>query len=93
MLFQHALATSSIFGGASYETTWYTEALSTLGELYEARGDRAKAAEYYRRYVDVLKDADPPIAAHVAEVRERLARLSGEAGDRPRAAGRSNPPT
>jgi tetratricopeptide (TPR) repeat protein len=93
VLFQHALATSSIFGGASYETTWYTEALSTLGELYEARGDRAKAAEYYRRYVDVLKDADPPIAAHVAEVRERLARLSGEAGDRPRAAGRSNPPT
>jgi tetratricopeptide (TPR) repeat protein len=91
VLFEHALATSSLFGGASYEAMWYTEALSMLGELYEGRGDRAKAAEYYRRYVDVLKDADPPIAAHVAEIRERLARLSGDSGDRPRTAGKSSP--
>ena len=91
VLFEHALATSSLYGGASYEAAWYTEALSTLGELYEGRGDRAKAAEYYRRYVEVLKDADPPIAAHVAEIRERLARLSGDSGDRPRTAGKSSP--
>jgi serine/threonine-protein kinase len=91
VLFERALATSSIYGGASYEATWYTEALSTLGELYEARGDRTKAAEYYSRYVDVFKDADPPIASRVAEIRERLARLSGETGDRPRTTSRPSP--
>jgi tetratricopeptide (TPR) repeat protein len=91
VLFERALATSSTYGGPSYEANWYTEALSTLGELYEARGDRAKAAEYYSRYVDVLKNADPPIAVHVAEIRERLARLSGESSDRPRSPRRSTP--
>ena len=91
VLFERALATSSLFGGAGYEATWYTEALSTLGELYEARGDRAKAAEYYRRYIAVFKEPDPPIAAHVAEIRERLARLTGESGDRPRTPDRSTP--
>ncbi|HSQ28850.1 MAG TPA: tetratricopeptide repeat protein [Gemmatimonadaceae bacterium] len=61
------------------------------GELYEARGDRAKAAEYYRRYIDVFKDPDPPIAAHVAQIWERLARVTGESGDRPRSPGRPTP--
>jgi len=54
--------------------------LSALGDLYESRGDRAKAAEYYRRYVDLLKDADPPLSTQVAAVREKLARLMGESG-------------
>ena len=84
VLFERALGTSSTYGGATYESTWYTEALSTLGDLYESRGDRAKAAEYYKRYVDVFKDPDPPIAAHVAQIRERLARVTGESGDHPR---------
>jgi tetratricopeptide (TPR) repeat protein len=72
-LFERALATSSMFGGNVYEARWYPQALSMLGDLYEARGDRAKAEEYYRRYVDLLKDADPPLAVHAAEVRAKLA--------------------
>jgi hypothetical protein len=51
-----------------------------LGDLYEARGDRAKAAGYYRRHIDVFKDPDPPIARQVAAVREKLARVTGEPG-------------
>lgn len=78
VLFERALATSSAFGGQIYEPGWYTQALLTLGELYEARGDRAKAAEYYRRHIDVFKNPDPPIAAQVAAVREKLARVTGE---------------
>jgi tetratricopeptide (TPR) repeat protein len=78
VLFERALATSSLFGGAEYEAGWYAQALVVLGDLYEARGDRAKAAEYYRTYADVLKDADPPIASQVAAVREKLARVTGE---------------
>jgi tetratricopeptide (TPR) repeat protein len=79
-LFEKALGTSSLFGGEVYEAGWYSQALSMLGDLYQARGDRAKAAEYYRRYVDLLEGADPPVATQVAAVREKLRRLSGESG-------------
>ena len=80
VLFERALATSSLFGGDFYEASWYSQALSTLGDLYEARGNRSKAIEYYQRYVELLEHADPPIAAQVAAVREKIARLSGESG-------------
>jgi tetratricopeptide (TPR) repeat protein len=46
-----------------------------LGELYEARGDRAKAAAYYQKFVDLWKNADPELQPQVAEIRQRLARL------------------
>jgi tetratricopeptide (TPR) repeat protein len=49
-----------------------------LGELYEARGDRAQAREYYGRFADLWKDADPELQPLVREVRARLARLAGE---------------
>jgi hypothetical protein len=51
-----------------------------LGDLYDARRDRAKAAEYYRRHIEVFKDPDPLIAKQVAAVREKLARVTGEPG-------------
>jgi len=46
-----------------------------LGELYEARGDAAKALERYRAFVQLWKDADPELQPQVAEVRARIARL------------------
>jgi tetratricopeptide (TPR) repeat protein len=49
-----------------------------LGELYEARGDRAKARDYYGRFVDLWKDADPELQPVVRDVRARLARLASE---------------
>jgi tetratricopeptide (TPR) repeat protein/TolB-like protein len=73
VLFERALATSSLFGGNVYEARWYPQALSMLGDLYEARGDKARAEEYYRKYVDLLKGADPPLAAQAAAVRAKLA--------------------
>ena len=84
VLFERALATSSAYGGPIYEPGWYTQALLTLGDLYEAKGDRAKAAEYYRRHIDVFKDPDPEIARQVATVREKLARVTGEPDGTPR---------
>ena len=74
VLFERALATSSAFSGKLYEAGWYAQSQLQLGELYEARGDRLKSAESYRRYVELLKNADPPIAAQVAAVRAKLAR-------------------
>jgi tetratricopeptide (TPR) repeat protein len=47
-----------------------------LGELYEAKGDRQKAAAHYRRFVDLWQNADPELQPQVAEVRQRLSRLS-----------------
>jgi tetratricopeptide (TPR) repeat protein len=47
-----------------------------LGELYEAKGDRAKAAAYYQKFVDLWKDADPELQPQVAEIRQRLSRLT-----------------
>jgi tetratricopeptide (TPR) repeat protein len=54
------------------------EALKRSGELYEAKGDRAKASDRYRRFVELWKNADPELQPGVREVRERLARLATE---------------
>ena len=47
-----------------------------LGELYEAKGDRVKAAHHYQAFVDFWKDAEPDLQPQVADVRKRLARLA-----------------
>jgi tetratricopeptide (TPR) repeat protein len=53
-------------------------ALKRLGELYEARADRKRAAEYYGRFVELWKEADPELQPAVREVRTRLAQLVQE---------------
>jgi tetratricopeptide (TPR) repeat protein len=53
-------------------------ALKRAGELYEAKGDRAKAAARYRRFVELWKNADPELQPGVREVRARLGRLATE---------------
>ncbi len=55
-------------------------ALKRLGELYEAKGDRKKAAQYYGKFVELWKDADPELQPGVKEIRGRLARLAQEPG-------------
>jgi tetratricopeptide (TPR) repeat protein len=49
-----------------------------LGELYEERGNHPKALDYYSRFVDLWKDADPELQPVVRDVHGRLARLAGE---------------
>ncbi|HSA55828.1 MAG TPA: protein kinase [Gemmatimonadaceae bacterium] len=46
-----------------------------LGELYEARGDRAKAMSHYARFVELWKDADPELQPLVRQARDRLTAL------------------
>jgi tetratricopeptide (TPR) repeat protein len=53
-------------------------AYKRLGELYEARGDREKAVEYYDKFVALWKDADAELQPVVADVRARIAALVGE---------------
>jgi tetratricopeptide (TPR) repeat protein len=52
--------------------------LKRLGELSEERGNRAKALEYYGRFVALWKDADPELQPVVKDVRARIARLASE---------------
>jgi tetratricopeptide (TPR) repeat protein len=49
-----------------------------LGELYEERGERAKAIEYYNSFVKLWSDADEELQEQVSEIRNRIARLVGE---------------
>jgi tetratricopeptide (TPR) repeat protein len=53
-------------------------AYKRLGELYEARGDRAKAVEWYGRFTAIWADADPETQPVVADMRRRIQRLAGE---------------
>jgi tetratricopeptide (TPR) repeat protein/tRNA A-37 threonylcarbamoyl transferase component Bud32 len=46
-----------------------------LGELYEAKGDRERAASQLAAFVDMWKDADPELQPKVKEARARLASL------------------
>ncbi len=57
---------------------WLPVAYRRLGELYEQRGDREKAIDYYNRFVDLWQDADPELQPQVEDVKQRLARLVGE---------------
>ena len=56
----------------------YPVILRRLGDLYEQRGDRAAAIEWYSRFVDLWHDADPDLQPVVREIRDRIARLTAE---------------
>jgi hypothetical protein len=49
-----------------------------LGELYEQRGNREKAVEWYSRFTDLWAGADPALQPIVQDVRGRIQRLTGE---------------
>jgi eukaryotic-like serine/threonine-protein kinase len=47
-----------------------------LGELYEAKGDTAKAVAQYRAFVEQWKNAEPELQPRVAEVKRRIEALT-----------------
>ena len=49
-----------------------------LGEMAEARGDRAGAREHYSAFVELWTTADAELQPAVAGIRERLAGLQGD---------------
>jgi tetratricopeptide (TPR) repeat protein len=73
--FEHYLDTPFLFrmNQDVIQRAWI---LRRLGELYEAKGEPAKAEQYYRQFVEQWKDADPVLQPQVTEVRNRLTRLA-----------------
>jgi tRNA A-37 threonylcarbamoyl transferase component Bud32/tetratricopeptide (TPR) repeat protein len=56
---------------------WYlAPSLYRLGELYESAGDTKHATEYYGRFVDLWKNADPELQPRVEEARKRMERMN-----------------
>jgi len=78
VLYERFVTTPTLIGHLIADPPGLAASYKRLGELYEARSDRVKAAEYYNRFVELWKDADPELQPGVREVRARLARLAGE---------------
>jgi tetratricopeptide (TPR) repeat protein len=59
--------------GRLYYGDIYAKAFYTLGKIAEQQGDRARACDNYRKFLDLWKDADPGLA----EVEDAGRRLAG----------------
>lgn len=52
----------------------YAKSFYMLGQIYGQKGELSIAAENYRKFLDLWKDADPGIS-EVGDARQRLAAL------------------
>ncbi len=67
--------------GRQRNDSWYGPyILYRVGEVYEARGDRARAADYYSQFAELWRGADPGLQPRVTDARRRLAALTAEPG-------------
>ncbi len=65
-------------GDGRGDSYWTPAIRRRLGELYEQKGNRAKAADNYARFVDLWSTADPEFQPVVAAARASIARLKVE---------------
>ena len=78
-VYERAVTTPGYFRAFEEEAT-LGPTYRRLGELYEERGDTARAREYYGRFVELWKDADAELQPSVRDVRQRLVKLGRETG-------------
>ncbi|MGE5231269.1 MAG: protein kinase domain-containing protein [Deltaproteobacteria bacterium] len=60
------------------DAIWLGRTYYRLAELYEERGERAKAAENYTKLVQLWQGADPELRTKVLDAKARLKALMGE---------------
>jgi tetratricopeptide (TPR) repeat protein len=70
--------TGMMAGAHNPDAAWRADTYVRLGSLYEQRGSRDLAVDYYNRFVGLRQDADPELQPRVEDVRRRIARLVGE---------------
>ncbi len=80
VIYERLLTTPTALGHLAADRYALAPTYKRLGELYEAKGDRKKAADYYGRFVELWKNADAELQPGVKEIRGRLARLAQEQG-------------
>jgi tetratricopeptide (TPR) repeat protein len=79
-LYEKVVDAPTVFGHMVVDRYGLAPTYKRLGELYEARNDRKRAALYYEKFMGLWKQADPELQPGVREVRGRLARLAQEPG-------------
>ena len=72
------VATTPVFYEDAQELLALPVAYERLGELYEGKGDKQKALEYYGKFVELWKNADPELQPRVQAAKKRMAALAGE---------------
>ena len=75
-VFTRYVESTSISGRLGGDGFFLAGSYKRLGELWQAKGDRAKAARYYTKFLELWKDADPDLQPKVTDVRKRLAHLA-----------------
>jgi tetratricopeptide (TPR) repeat protein len=74
---EEAIRWYSTLESSPYELILRAPAHLHRAEIYEVSGDRARAIEHYRAFVELWKDADPELQPTVDEARMALRRLGG----------------
>jgi tetratricopeptide (TPR) repeat protein len=75
-MYERYIATPNAIRWETIDYLALAGAQKRLGELYEAKGERQKAALHYMRFVELWTNADPEFQPRVAEVKRRLALLA-----------------
>lgn len=65
----------SIAERASYELVYLAPAYLRQAEIYDKRADRARAADYYRKFIELWGAADPELQPAVAGAQRRMEEL------------------
>ena len=65
------------FQGSAAELVYLAPIHLRQGQIFEARGEREKAATHYRQFLGLWPEPDPSLGAAVIEARSRLGPLSG----------------
>ncbi len=71
---------TSIMGKMNNDQYFLALSYRRLGELWENKGDKTKAAENYTKFIDLWKNADADLQPKVLDAKKRLAKLTGVEG-------------
>jgi tetratricopeptide (TPR) repeat protein len=78
--YERFVALPALVRALGADDAFLAPSLERLGQLYDERGDWEKAAEYYARFVELWKEADPELQPRVQAAQRRLNEIFAERG-------------